>query len=628
MLLQYFGLKEEPFGVSPDPRRLFLTQTHSEALEALQFGFSSNRGFTAMIAPPGMGKTTLLFRFLEQIRETARVVFLFDMDSTCEPREFVAYILRDLGIVPAQGSAEMHDQLSEVLVEENLAGRKFVIVIDEAQNLSDAVLERVRLLTNFESSKGKLIQVVLSGQPQLSDKLLQSSLLQLRQRISTVCHIKSLSIEETIGYINYRVKMAGYLGQPLFTEGAMRLIAQASHGTPRTINNLCFNALTLCCKLKSKEVDIAMVAKVISALQLIAPSREPYVSPASVSASVASVPAASVPTAAANHAPEQPRKRREFTGLQLTPQSSEPLAARTEAARPAAARADDSVAASVDQISQRTRKRKEFAGLQLTPQSSDHIAAASDQTSDQPAEPKFWQRTKLRVLHLFPATAGSVMLWVPAAAVILVMSFVGVLRLTEVLSPSSHPSDFNQTTELTVPPPTDTDEPAAAQSAPSTSTSDHSPNHSAINPASAIAPSPAATPRPIQATVTIPKPSPITVSPAPPIARPLHATASVPTHSTVTTSPTASTYKSLRDNKSAPMPSAATQPVVTVPKTNAQPSSASSVTTSIAPQQAPATPAASAPKQVRAALSGNAPAPATVAHSATAPSVHAALPQP
>ncbi len=518
MLLQYFGLKEEPFGVSPDPRRLFLTQTHSEALEALQSGFSSNRGFTAMIAPPGMGKTTLLFRFLEQIRETARVVFLFDMDSTCEPRDFVAYILRDLGIVPAQGSAEMHDQLSEVLVEENLAGRKFVIVIDEAQNLSDAVLERVRLLTNFESSKGKLIQVVLSGQPQLSDKLLQSSLLQLRQRISTVCHIKSLSIEETIGYINYRVKMAGYLGQPLFTEGAMRLIAQASQGTPRTINNLCFNALTLCCKLKSKEVDIAMVAKVISALQLIPPSREPYVSPASVSASVASIPAASVPATAANHAPEQSRKRREFTGLQLTPQSSEPLAARTEATRPVAVRTDDSVAAAVDRTAQSPRKRKEFAGLQLTPQSSDHIAATSGEASDQPAEQKFWQRTKLRVLHLFPATAGSVMLWVPAAAVILVMSFVGVLRLTEVLSPSSHPPDFNQTTQLSVPPPTDTDEPAATPSAPSPITSDHS----ASNPASTTAPAP----KPMQATVTIPKPSPITVLPAPPAspaAKPLHA---------------------------------------------------------------------------------------------------------
>jgi general secretion pathway protein A len=613
MLLQYFGLKEEPFGVSPDPRRLFLSQTHREALEALQSGFSSNRGFTAMIAPPGMGKTTLLFRFLEQIRETARVVFLFDMDSTCEPREFVAFILRDLGIVPAQGSAEMHDQLSEVLVEENLAGRKFVIVIDEAQNLSDAVLERVRLLTNFESSNGKLIQVVLSGQPQLSDKLLQSSLLQLRQRISTVCHIKSLSIEETIGYINYRVKMAGYLGAPLFTEGAMRLIAQASNGTPRTINNLCFNSLTLCCKLKSKEVDIAMVAKVISALQLIPPSRESFAPPAAVPVSVASASAA-----AANQPAEQSRKRREFAGLQLTPQSSEPIA-----------RTDDSVsvdsgAASVDQSAQRPMRRKEFAGLQLTPQPSDHIAAAAGETPDQPAAPKFWQRTKLRVLHLLPATAGTVMLWVPAAAVILVMSFVGVLRLTEVLSPASHTSDVNQTTELSVPPPTDTDEPAATVPVPSASTSDHSAN----NPASASAPVPATVPRPMQATVTIPKPSPITVLPTPPVARPLHATASVPTHSAVTTP--SSRSKLSQGNLSAPMPSTAAQPVVTAPKTNAQPPSASSATTLIAPQQAPApaTPATSAPKQVRAALNGNTPAPATVAHAATALSVHAALPQP
>jgi type II secretory pathway predicted ATPase ExeA len=610
MLLQYFGLKEEPFGVSPDPRRLFLSQTHREALEALQSGFSSNRGFTAMIAPPGMGKTTLLFRFLEQIRDTARVVFLFDVDSTCEPREFVAYILRDLGIVPAQGSAEMHDQLSEVLVEENLAGRKFVIVIDEAQNLSEAVLERVRLLTNFESSKGKLIQVVLSGQPQLSDKLLHSSLLQLRQRISTVCHIKSLTVDETIGYINYRIKMAGYLGQPLFTEGAMRLIAQASQGTPRTINNLCFNALTMCCKLKSKEVDIAMVAKVISALQLIPPSRESF----APSAAVSTAPAA------ANQVPEQSRKRREFAGLQLTPQSSETVSPHADVPVSAVSVPAASVAASVDQTAERPRKRKEFSGLQLTPQSSNHIWAASDRTSDQSAEPKFWQRTKLRILHLLPATAGTVMLWVPAAAVILVMSFIGVLRLTEVLSPSSHAKDFDQTTVLSVPPPTDTDEPAATESAPSPSTSDHSVN----NPASTTAPAP----KPMQATVTIPKPSPITVSPAPPAARPIHANASVPSHSAVTTSPAASTSKSLRRNSSAPMPSVATQPVGNAPKTNAQPASASSITTPITPQQAPAVTAASAPKQVRAALAGNTPAPAAVAHYATAPSVHAALPQP
>ena len=203
-----------------------------------------------------------------------------------------------------------------------------------------------------------------------------------------------------------------------------------------------------------------MVSKVIAALQLIPPSKDSIASRPSASELAVSVSAASVVAAAANQAPEQSRKRREFIGLQLTPQSTEPVAA-----HPVAVRTDDSVAVSVDQAAQRPRKRPEFAGLQLTPQSNDH-AAASGQNSAEPAEPKFWQRTKLRILHLLPATAGTVMLWVPAAAVILVMSFVGVLRLTEVLSPASHTSDFDQTTVLNVPPPTDTDEPAATESAP------------------------------------------------------------------------------------------------------------------------------------------------------------------
>ena len=173
MFLQYFGFQQDPFGATPDPRCLYLSGTHREALASLEYGFLSNRGFTAMIAPPGMGKTTLLCRFLENARGAARTVFLFDIDAECEPREFVAYILRDIGITPAQTSSEMHEQLTEALAKENRAGRKFVVVIDEAQNLSDAVLERVRLLTNFETSRGKLMQVVLSGQPQLSDKLMQ-----------------------------------------------------------------------------------------------------------------------------------------------------------------------------------------------------------------------------------------------------------------------------------------------------------------------------------------------------------------------------------------------------------------------------------------------------------------------
>ena len=241
----------------------------------MEYGFLSNRGFTAMIAPPGMGKTTLLFRFLDKTRESARSVFLFDIDSQCEPREFVGHVLRDLGITPRQSSSEMHEQLSEALIRENRAGRKLVIVIDEAQNLSDAVLERVRLISNFETSQGKLMHIIFSGQSQLADKLMQASMVQLRQRISTICRLEPLSAEETVAYIEFRLKQAGYNGEPLFTKDALSLIVEASRGIPRNINNLCFNALSLCFALKSKRVDDRMVAEVIADLQLIPQSGEP-----------------------------------------------------------------------------------------------------------------------------------------------------------------------------------------------------------------------------------------------------------------------------------------------------------------------------------------------------------------
>ena len=539
MLSHYFGFKEEPFGFSPDPRCLFLSRTHQQALEALKDGFQSNRGFTAMIAPPGMGKTTLLFRFLEDVRESACAVFLFDLDATCEPREFVAYVLRDLGITPAQGSAEMHEQLSEALIKENMAGRKFVIVIDEGQNLSEAVLERVRLLTNFENSRGKLIQVVLSGQPQLSDKLLQSSLIQLRQRISTVCHIEPLSAGEIAGYIDYRVKMAGYLGRPLFAEDAIKLIAEASQGTPRTINILCYNTLTLCSKLKSRQVDAARVAQVISALQLV-------------------------------------------------PHSNARAAAAVDA--PAAAAAGETV--------EQSCKRREFGGLRLAPESDNPAPADRKKPAAEPAMPRFWERTRLRLVSFASATAGSAMIWVPAAALILVISFVGIVRVTEVFSPPSHTTGADQTTDMSAPPPSDSDDPGATES---TAPADSG------NPVSA----PAAAPRPMQA-ASAPKPSPINARPA----------ASNPMRS----SSSGSDQKSLQGSATIPMPVVAAQPVVMAPQTNVQPPSASSSATPAAPQQASAPPVAPAPKPVHPALGGDAPQPGSTGEAA--PSVRPALPQP
>ncbi len=274
MLLRYFGFQEDPFGATPDPRFLYHSHTHREALASLQYGFYSNRGFTALIAPPGMGKTTLLFRFLDDIRKSARSVFLFE--TQCEPRGLIGYILRDLAVTPSQDIAEMHQQLNDVLLAEARAGKKFVVVIDEAQNLSDAALETVRLLTNFETTRAKLMQVVLAGQLQLSNKLMNPSLVQLRQRISTICRLEPLSKEETIAYIDYRLKLAGYSGAPLLTEDALNMIVEASQGIPRTINNLCFNALSLCCALRRKQVEGSMVAEVIADQQLMLQPRETF----------------------------------------------------------------------------------------------------------------------------------------------------------------------------------------------------------------------------------------------------------------------------------------------------------------------------------------------------------------
>jgi type II secretory pathway predicted ATPase ExeA/LysM repeat protein len=235
-------------------------------MATLRYGLYNNRGFTALIAPPGMGKTTLLFTFLEHIRGSARSVFIFD--TQCEPRELIRYILRDLGIVPGSDIVEMHEQLKEVLVATARMGQRFVLAIDEAQNLPNAALETVRLLSNFETPTSKLIQIVLAGQPQLSERLMTPSLLQLRQRISAICKLAPLSKEETRAYIDYRLGVAGYVGASLFTDDALNLIIERSMGIPRVVNNLCFNALSLCCALKRRRVDGGMAKEVLADQQL------------------------------------------------------------------------------------------------------------------------------------------------------------------------------------------------------------------------------------------------------------------------------------------------------------------------------------------------------------------------
>jgi len=267
MFLEYYGLRDQPFGVTPDPRYLYFSATHREALASLFYGIETGCGFLTLIAPPGMGKTTLLFRLLERLRSSAQTVFLFQ--TQCGSREFFRYLLRDLGVDASdQNLARMHESLNSVLLSNARMGRRFVLVIDEAQNLEDSVLETVRLLSDFETPQSKLLQIVLSGQPQLAERLSHPALVQLRQRISIVSRLHPFTRAEIMVYIDYRLHVAGYSGPPLFKYDAIAQIAAHSGGIPRNINNICFNALTLGYAKRQKQIDASIVREVMADLDI------------------------------------------------------------------------------------------------------------------------------------------------------------------------------------------------------------------------------------------------------------------------------------------------------------------------------------------------------------------------
>jgi type II secretory pathway predicted ATPase ExeA len=263
--LDYFGLVDQPFGVTPDPRFLFLGSKHRQALAALEYGTASNRGFLALIAKPGMGKTSLLFQYLESQRNTARTAFVFQTDG--DSTDFMRYLLTDLNLNAAgKDLAEMRSMLNDVLIQEMNAGRRFILVIDEAQNFDEKVLESIRLLSNFETPWAKLMQIVMAGQPQLAECLGRTSMTQLRQRISFFVKLEPFTAEETGAYIDHRLRIAGHREPQLFTVGAFRKIAESSQGIPRTINNICFAAMSLAWMLKRTAIDRDIVSEVLEDL--------------------------------------------------------------------------------------------------------------------------------------------------------------------------------------------------------------------------------------------------------------------------------------------------------------------------------------------------------------------------
>jgi general secretion pathway protein A len=274
MFCEFFGLREQPFGVTPDERFLYLSHTHRETFASLTYRLQSGRGFVGVVAPPGMGKTTLLFRLLQDLRETARTAFIFQ--TQCTPLEFMRHLVTDLELgVAAEDPFRLYQLLKASLLREAGNGRQIVIVIDEAQNLSNVVLEQIRLLSDIETPRAKLLQIVLSGQPQLATKLAQPDLLQLHQRFSIICNLKPFSLLDSTQYIEHRLQVAGRSGPPLFSRGAIEEVARLSGGVPRLINNICFGALSAGFASRARLIGVEQVREGAADLRLISETSIP-----------------------------------------------------------------------------------------------------------------------------------------------------------------------------------------------------------------------------------------------------------------------------------------------------------------------------------------------------------------
>jgi TonB family protein len=268
VFLHYFGLREQPFGVTPDPGFLYLSDTHREALASLIYGIEAGIGFSAVIAKPGMGKTTLLYALLKYFQSSSRSAFLFD--TQCDSRELIQNLLEEFeidGEVQARGMTPLAT-LRQFLLRSARAKRQVLVVVDEAQNLETSTFETLRLLSNFETAQTKLLQIILSGQPQLGRKLASPELEQLRQRISTFCHLKEFTPNETVRYIAHRLRLAGYDGTPIFTPEALGVLVANSFGTPREINRMCFNALSLGFAMQKRVIDAEIICEVIADLEV------------------------------------------------------------------------------------------------------------------------------------------------------------------------------------------------------------------------------------------------------------------------------------------------------------------------------------------------------------------------
>jgi TonB family protein len=243
--LRHFGFRESPFGVTPDPEFLFWSPRHSAALQAMIAAIESNLGFSVLLGTPGTGKTTLLFHLLAQYRESARTAFVFQ--TQCRPQDLIRHIASELELpVSRRDEVSLHHSLNGMLLKEARAGRKVLIIIDEAQNLQAPSLEAIRLLSDFETGPSKLLNVVLSGSSRLGETLMHPELSQLAQRILTICRLEPLTEQEVSDYVRFRLSVVSSgTAAGLFLPESLSEVASQSEGVPRIINAICYRALLL-----------------------------------------------------------------------------------------------------------------------------------------------------------------------------------------------------------------------------------------------------------------------------------------------------------------------------------------------------------------------------------------------
>jgi general secretion pathway protein A len=270
MYKAFYNLKRNPFEITPDPSFLFPTRRHNEALSALYYGVRRHKGFVVLTGEVGTGKTLLLRCLLQLLRQNNDVAYAYVFNGKLSPVEFLQYIAGDLGLpVSGKNKSELLLQLASYVISRSQKQLTTVLVVDEAHHLSTDILEEIRLLTNLETTEQKLLQILLVGQPELDDKLDSAELRQLKQRIALRSHLTALDLNETRGYIERRLQLAGSpSAASLFPPETTATVYQHSRGIPRLINTVCENALIAAYARQSSSVTPEMIESVATDLRL------------------------------------------------------------------------------------------------------------------------------------------------------------------------------------------------------------------------------------------------------------------------------------------------------------------------------------------------------------------------